>query len=96
MKNSLHIFLCIFFLLTSCYALNKECKPSKGLIPHTRSEIKELNEIYAGRSLDSFYRKYGEPQGDVGSGIFIFQYMLQDGTPIYVGSADNKTILYVK
>jgi hypothetical protein len=37
----------------------------------------------------------GEPDRDVGSGIFVLIYDLSDGTRLKVGTADRKSVLYV-
>ena len=37
---------------------------------------------------------FGEPANDIGSGIHIYQYNLQDGTKIHIGFVDK--ILYAR
>jgi hypothetical protein len=37
----------------------------------------------------------GEPDGDIGSGIFMYFWKLSDGTRVVVGTPDNDKILYV-
>lgn len=37
---------------------------------------------------------FGEPDGDMGSGIHIYYYNLNDGSKVYIGYADK--ILYVR
>jgi hypothetical protein len=37
----------------------------------------------------------GHPDSDVGSGIYILKYELEDGTLITVGTADKKEVLYI-
>jgi hypothetical protein len=62
----------------------------------------------ATRTLDSFafdwattrvrdvIAKAGEPDGDVGSGLYILSYRLRDGSYVWIGSPDNSTIIYVR
>ena len=60
------------------------------------SQITELSQKYEGKPLADFFKKYGESNQDVGSGIQIYSYTTSDGKKIGVGSNDGKTILYVK
>ena len=60
------------------------------------------------RSVDSFrfigpattmqqvFEAVGREDRDVGSGIYIYDYRLSDGSHIWIGSADGSHILYVK
>jgi hypothetical protein len=40
-------------------------------------------------------RLAGEPDGDVGSGIYMYSWKLDDDTHVIVGTPDNDKILYV-
>ncbi len=50
-----------------------------------------LSEPY---NIDTIFSKFGEPHDDIGSGIHIYVYEINDLTEIWVGYADG--ILYVK
>ena len=50
-----------------------------------------LSEPY---NIDTIFSKFGEPHDDIGSGIHIYVYKLNDLTEIWIGYADD--ILYVK
>ena len=75
--------------------------PSSALPPPSATEP-------APRSLDCFafdwatttvqdvVAKVGAPDGDVGSGLYILAYRLRDGSHVWIGSADNSTIIYVR
>jgi hypothetical protein len=39
--------------------------------------------------------KLGKPDRDVGSGIYILEYSLRDGSSVLAGSSDNSQIMYV-
>jgi hypothetical protein len=39
--------------------------------------------------------KVGKPDRDLGSGIYILEYRLRDGSSVLVGSSDNSHIMYV-
>ena len=40
--------------------------------------------------------KVGAPDRDIGSGIYILEYRLRDASCVWIGSADNTNILYVR
>lgn len=40
--------------------------------------------------------KLGDPDRNIGSGIYVFIYVLSDETEVWIGSADGSHILYVK
>jgi hypothetical protein len=40
-------------------------------------------------------RLVGEPDGDMGSGIFMYFWKLDDGTRVVVGTPDNERVLYI-
>jgi hypothetical protein len=46
-------------------------------------------------SYDEMISLFGNPDRDVGSGIYIFEYKLEDGTRILFGFTDLYNILYV-
>ncbi len=37
----------------------------------------------------------GQPDSDVGSGIYVLKFELEDGTLITVGTPDKKEVLYI-
>ena len=40
--------------------------------------------------------KLGKPDRDVGSGLYVYAYRLNDGTDLLIGSSDGIGILYVR
>ncbi len=46
-------------------------------------------------TLEQIYSKVGQPAQDVGSGIYILQYVLWDGSLVFVGYT-GKNVLYVR
>jgi hypothetical protein len=40
-------------------------------------------------------RVLGEPVGDIGSGIHIYEYTLDDGRTLRVGTPDRKRVMYI-
>ena len=44
--------------------------------------------------IDTIFSKFGEPHRDIGSGIHIYVYDLNDSTQIWIGYTDH--ILYVQ
>ncbi|NJK77742.1 MAG: hypothetical protein HC944_01515 [Nanoarchaeota archaeon] len=46
------------------------------------------------QDIDSIFEKFGEPHDDIGSGIHIYVYYLDDDSQIWIGHADQ--IIYVR
>jgi hypothetical protein len=40
--------------------------------------------------------RLGAPDRDVGSGIYILEYRLRDGSHVWIGSPNNSQIIYVR
>ena len=53
-----------------------------------RNTLKEYSDI------DTIFSKFGEPHDDIGSGIHIYEYVLNDSTKVWIGYSD--VIHYVK
>jgi hypothetical protein len=51
--------------------------------------------IDATTTMQQVFAQVGPPDGDVGSGIYIFVYRLSDGSSIFIGSADPSHVMYV-
>ena len=62
----------------------------EGIVP-TVDDFK--NTISETQNIDDIFSKFGKPHDDIGSGIHIYVYELNDSTEIWVGYADH--ILYV-
>ena len=60
------------------------------------SDISRLHKQYKGRSLTDFFAKYGKSERNVGSGIWIMEYKTADNYLFWLGSSDQKTVLYVR
>ena len=52
------------------------------------------NTISESVNIDTIFFKFGEPHQDIGSGIHIYVYELNDSTEIWIGYSDD--ILYVR
>ncbi len=65
--------------------------------PQTRNNLTmdDFRKLRPEMTLDQVYALVGQPAKDVGSGVYILQYILSDGTLIFVGST-GKNIWYVK
>ena len=58
--------------------------------------VEELHKYYEGKELEVFFKKYGESSNIGRSGITIFFYKTIDGKVLMVGTANQKSILYVQ
>ena len=47
-------------------------------------------------SINELFSIVGEPDRDVGSGLFVFEYRLSDDSSVFVGTADRQRIIYVR
>ncbi len=64
-------------------------------IPPTNRSIQPFLSISAGMSMKQVIALCGLPDHDIGSGIYIYVYILADQSRILIGSPDQKQILYV-
>jgi len=51
------------------------------------------NTLNESQDIDMIFSKFGEPHDDIGSGIHIYVYKLNDSTQVWIGYTDK--ILYV-
>ncbi|MDH3677266.1 MAG: hypothetical protein OEQ12_03085 [Nitrosopumilus sp.] len=71
-------------------------------IEHTSSYMKKIvptlddfkNTLYESQDIDSIFFKFGNPHDDIGSGIHIYVYNLNDATQIWMGYADRILYMY--
>ncbi len=52
------------------------------------------NTLNESQDIETIFFKFGDPHDDIGSGIHIYVYELNDSTQIWIGYADH--ILYVQ
>jgi hypothetical protein len=65
----------------------------------TESAKRSLNSFvfdWATTTVQDLITKVGPPDRDVGGGIYILDYGLQDCSHVWVGSLDNSMIIYVR
>lgn len=63
-----------------------------GEITPTLDDFK--NVLSESQNIDVIFSKFGQPHDDIGSGIHIYEYILNDLTKIWIGYTDH--MLYVK
>jgi isopenicillin-N N-acyltransferase like protein len=64
--------------------------------PPTARRLDAFKRIKASMSMEDVVRLCGVPDQDVGSGIYVFIYKLDDGSTVRIGTADLKKLLYVQ
>jgi hypothetical protein len=79
------LIILIGFLSVCC---DSEVEQQTNTIAYFEQHLK------ADMKYDNLKSTFGEPANDIGSGIHIYQYNLQDGTKIHIGFVD--TILYAR
>jgi hypothetical protein len=58
-------------------------------------DIAHFRMVTNGSTVPDVKRLVGEPDGDMGSGIFMYFWKLDDGTRVVVGTPDDQRVLYV-
>jgi hypothetical protein len=84
-------------VLTGCV------QPNPGDIPTAPSDgsrssiaIEEFAFIEQDTTIPQVFGRLGAPSRDIGSGIHIYEYLLEDGSSVIIGSPDASVILYVR
>ncbi|MCW5909748.1 MAG: hypothetical protein KIT62_01680 [Cyclobacteriaceae bacterium] len=85
MKNPAKLFF-LFCLLISLYS----CTEEKSIHEPTFESFKSL--LHQDMTYSQLVKTFGEPARDIGSGIHIYVYPLQDDSEIWIGY--SKSILY--
>jgi hypothetical protein len=67
----------------------------KGMDSHTypKLSIADFQQLKKGMPQSEFLKRVGSPEADIGSGISIYVYPLNDGSKVWVGCTD--TLMYV-
>jgi hypothetical protein len=83
------VILLVFVLgLSFSYCSKKKSEVSKNTYEYFSTHLN------AGITYSQIVATFGEPDGDLGSGIHIYYYNLDDGTCIVIGFADR--IIYAR
>ena len=91
------VFSLLILALGGC-ARPSQPVPSHWAAPVTTPGTHSLDEFrfdWPRTTVQDVEAKVGKPDRDVGSGIYILEYRLRDGSSVLVGSSDNSRILYV-
>jgi hypothetical protein len=63
--------------------------------PPSRS-VESFRFIGSSITMQQVRAKLGAPDQDVGSGLYVYVYRLNDGSDVLIGSPDGSRILYVR
>jgi hypothetical protein len=78
--KKLLLFLSLFLLLaTACLKKSTNDEPQPNTIGYFTQHLQ------AGMSYQAIVDAFGNPDGDIGSGIHIYVYNLTDGTNVWIG-----------
>jgi hypothetical protein len=92
----LRFLILISFLLAGCTPPPRsDTRVNSTSAPSPRT-VESFRFIGATTTLQDVAARFGPPDRDVGSGIYIYAYRLTDGSDVLVGSADGSHILYAK
>ncbi len=64
--------------------------------PKTSGSIDSFRFIGPHTTMQEVTAKLGKPDRDIGSGLYVYAYRLNDGTDVLIGSGDGSGILYVR
>ena len=84
MKSALALLGFCFFLL-GCHQDT----------PSSFRTLEEFSKLDSASSLDDVRRRFGPPDRDDGSGLYIYVYRLQDGSEVAIGASNPSRLLYV-
>jgi hypothetical protein len=88
MRKILMAILLTALLFTAC---GKDTREE----PTDKETIEYFNyNLTADLKYDDLVNLFGQPDGDIGSGIHIYVYDLKDGTKVYIGYTDK--IMYAR
>ena len=82
MKSTIYFFVFFLVIFISCKKENELSKPKL-----TYSFFKD--NLKSDMTYNSFVTKFGEPTKDIGSGIHIYVFKLNDSTEIWIGYTDK-------
>jgi hypothetical protein len=77
------IFLLLFIFACSVSSCNKKNEVSKDSYEYFNTNLKPAM-VYT-----DIVATFGNPDGDLGSGIHIYYYDLEDGTSVWIGYTDH-------
>lgn len=89
-------FLPISLLLSiflSLPALASDQAKSEAHMPTKKCTLQNFQHLKLGTDVKTVFSDFGEPLRDIGSGIHIYEYKIDDGSIIRVGCVN--TVLYV-
>jgi hypothetical protein len=88
MRKILFAILLTASMLIACSKSNNDSNTDKDSIGYFNANLT------ADLKYTDIVNLFGEPDGDLGSGIHIYYYNLSDGTKVYIGYTDK--ILYAR
>ncbi len=100
MKNNIAIIcglIGIVLMLAGCAAKNTPANSTNNstVQSSTQKDFDLFKNVTMTTTIEEIINSCGQPDRDIGSGIHIFVYDLKDSTSIWIGSADNKSIMYL-
>lgn len=63
--------------------------------PATARTLEKYRQIQSGMSFEDICRLVGPPDQEIGSGLHVFVYELDDGSVVYMGFASLSEVMYV-
>jgi hypothetical protein len=92
--GSFFIYIGLLVLIASCSTKANDISPQK-CAEITPRIIDEYRKIHAGMSFAEICNLVGQPDKEIGSGIYVYQYNLNDGTHVLIGFISLEKVYYV-
>lgn len=100
MKNNIAIIFGLIVIVLAFVGCADKNIPGKTtnqstVQPSTQKDFDLFKNVNMSTTIEEIINSCGQPYRDAGSGIHILVYDLKDGTSIWIGSADYKSIMYL-
>ena len=82
------LFLVLYGLLAAACSKKNDDDPQPDSLEYFTANLQ------AGMKYDALLNKFGQPDNDIGSGLHIYVYQLNDGSSVYIGFTD--TLMYAR
>ena len=91
----MRIVVALACLIATMGCAKQEKAANKALPQTPPRSLEAFGEIGASMSLADVEHRFGPPDTNAGSGIYIYVYRLPDGSHVSIGASDPNKILYV-
>lgn len=100
MKNNIAIICGLIVIVLAFVGCADKSIPGKTtnqstVQPSAQRDFDLFKAVNMSTTIEEIINSFGQPDRDAGSGIHILVYDLNDGTSVWIGSADYTSIMYL-